>query len=657
MLNSIRNSRVSFSPPKLGGVRRGLNRILFFLFISLLPSLSFSQVGTWRNYLSYYEPQQICAAGDYLFVRASNSLYQYNQKDQSITTYDKVNGLSDTNIKLIAWSNQAKRLIAVYNNSNIDLVDVKGNITNISSLYTKTMTEDKTVSSIRIDGVYAYLVCGFGIVKVNLQKAEISETYTPNHPEYPTSLPDEDNSDFDKYISLVSTLSPGGPKYNYFGFLKYDNNRLYSCGGCPAAYRLPGCIQVLHNNEWEIYQDESISVQTGLDYINVACVDIDPLDNTHLFAGARSGLYEFKNGNFVHHYNNENSPIESFNGSAKTYEMILGLKYDHNGTLWFFNSQAPTQSLIEYTTEGQFISHYIPELMKLDAEGYIGKSLGNLSKLFFDSKGYLWFVNNHFISSSLYRHDLSNNSTISYSDFVNQDGTAITAMYGVSCVVEDKEGNMWIGTDVGPFVLEKSQIEAENPYYTQVKIPRNDGTNYADYLLNKVSITDICIDEANRKWIATDGDGVYLISADNLTQLQHFTKENSKLLSNSVQSIAINNNSGEVFFGSESGLCSYVSNATTVNEDLNNDQVWAYPNPVTPDFTGLITIVGLSYNADIKIVSPNGALIAEGRSNGGTFTWDGNDRKGNRVASGVYMVISATNDGKKGTVCKIAIIN
>jgi ligand-binding sensor domain-containing protein len=205
--------------------------------------------------------------------------------------------------------------------------------------------------------------------------------------------------------------------------------------------------------------------------------------------------------------------------------------------------------------------------------------------------------------------------------------------------------------------LEKSQIEADSPYYTQIKVPRNDGSNFADYLLNKVNITAICIDAGNRKWIGTNGDGVYLISADNLTQIHHFKTDNSKLLSDIVQSIAINNQTGEVFFGTEKGLCSFISDATVINEEMTKDNVWAYPNPVTPDYTGLITVVGLSFNADVKIVSSNGTLIAEGRSNGGSFTWDGNDKNGKRVASGIYMVITATSDGKKGTVCKIAIIN
>ena len=121
-------------------------------------------------------------------------------------------------------------------------------------------------------------------------------------------------------------------------------------------------------------------------------------------------------------------------------------------------------------------------------------------------------------------------------------------------------------------------------------------------------------------------------------------------------SIAINRLTGEVFFLTDEGLCSYISDATESTDEMTDDNVYAYPNPVTPDYTGLITVKGLSLNADVKICSSSGKLIAEGRSNGGTFTWDGCDRNGDKVASGIYMVITATSNGNKGTVCKIAII-
>jgi len=209
---------------------------------------------------------------------------------------------------------------------------------------------------------------------------------------------------------------------------------------------------------------------------------------------------------------------------------------------------------------------------------------------------------------------------------------------------------------VGPLMLLAKDISESNAVLQQVKVPRNDGTNFADYLLSGVDITCIAIDGGGRKWFGTNGNGVYLISEDNMEQVQHFTNSNSALLSNNIEAITINDKTGEVFFGTDNGLCSYMSDASATNENMTSDNVYAYPNPVEPDYTGLITIVGLSYNADVKIVTANGALVASGTSNGGSFTWDGCDLNGKRVASGVYMVETATSEGKKGTVCKIAIV-
>ena len=625
----------------------------FYLF-TFLPL--HAQIGTWHNYLSYHDIQQIREAGsDDIFVLASNGLYQYNKTDQSIRTYDKTNGLSDTYITNICWCPQAKRLIAVYQNSNIDLVDLKGNVTNISDLYNKLLTGDKTVSSIRIDGIYAYLICGFGIVKINMQRAEIADSYKPSNPDYPTSLPDEDNSDYDKYIDLVKTLRPDGPKYNTFGFMRFANEQLYTSGGGTTSTDVNGCIQVLKDREWFIFQDD-IEQYTGIRYLNITCLDYDPNDITHIFAGSRSGLYEFKNGNFVKHYNNINSPIEPFNGKSKNYQLVTGVKYDKQNNLWLLNSQAPTASLIQFS-DGKFTKFNHSEIMKLNDGEFINKSNGNLSNIIIDSQETIWFVNNNHYLPAIYHYNMDNDQIIAYESFVNQDGTRLNVQDGIRCVAEDLDNNIWIGSNSGPFMLERTEINNNGTTFTQVKVPRNDGTNYADYLLSGIDINCIAIDAGNRKWFGTNNNGVYLISADNMTQLQHFTAANSKLLSNTVLSLAINPTTGEVFFGTDKGLCSYVSDATQTNTEMTTDNVWAYPNPVEPGYNGPITITGLSMSADVKILTANGAIINEGHSNGGTYVWDGCDKKGRRVASGIYMVATATNKGEKGTVCKIAIIN
>ena len=266
---------------KLFNSSRLVKWLLPFTFLPLN-----AQVGTWQNYLAYYELQNICAAANkQLFVLASNSLYQYNQNDESITPYDKVSGLSDTYITHIAWNPKVQKLVAVYQNSNIDLIDTKGNVTNISALYTKIMTESKNVNRLIVDDIYVWLDCDFGYVKVNMQKAEISGTYQPNNPEYPTSLPDyNEYKDLETYRHVVETLSPIGPKYNHFYESIFLNEKLYTTGGYFLSgmndYNYPGTVQVFDGNNWTIYQD-NLSEITGYPYLDINCVSVDPLDETH----------------------------------------------------------------------------------------------------------------------------------------------------------------------------------------------------------------------------------------------------------------------------------------------------------------------------------------------------------------------------------------
>ena len=639
-----------------------MKKILVALLLLILNSqLLIGQIGTWHNYLSYAEPQQIQAAGNNLFVMASGALYQYNQNDQSIYTYDKVNGMSDVNIKHIRWCQQAKRLVVVYNNSNIDLVETNGNVINISDLYTKSIIGDKTVSSVRIDGVYAYLICDFGIVKVNVQRAEIADSYTPNHPDYPTTLPDEDNSDYDKYIELVKTLQPGGPKYNWFYESKFINGKLYTTGGqfLSGFFGMGriGTVQIFDGSNWTLYP-QTISSVTGFAYEDMNCIDVDPTDKNHVAVAGRCGLYEFQNGQLKAYHYKENSPIRPATTADNSrvlgddYTLINGIKYDSNGNLWVINSQAYDVNLLLLSKNGQWKKYTKETLFERNEKvGYEG-----MRNIMIDSRGLMWFVNTSGHGQCVVCYDINNDKIYRYNDFTNQDGTSNNSYIQVYNITEDKSGNMWVSTNKGPLYINKDEIGQDKVIFYQEKVPRNDGTNLADYLLTGIGIYAIAIDGGGRKWFGTIDNGVFLVSEDNMTQICHFTSENSPLISNNVLSISINSQTGEVFFLTDKGLCSYISDATEPNDEMTKDNVWAYPNPVKPGYTGPITITGLSYDADVKILSTNGALIAEGRSNGGTFIWDGCDKQGRRVASGVYMVATAISDGNKGTVCKIAII-
>ena len=411
------------------------------------------------------------------------------------------------------------------------------------------------------------------------------------------------------------------------------------------------------SDDWQIYQDTDLTAITGLtNYSYVTSLAIDPKNPNHVFAGARNGLYEFLDGQLVKQYNHSNSPIGMYLGNAAEFQMITGAVCDNEGNVWCLNSQSTTASLLKMNIEsGEWTSYDLPDLMKLTISSKT-HSLGCMTNMIVDSQGYIWFINDHYDLDSFYCFDPKSSQLVSiYKGFANQDGTTYND-YRPHCMVETADGDLWIGTKFGPFVLEYANRYTSNAALTQVKVPRNDGSNYADYLLSGVNISCMAIDGGGRKWIGTNGFGAYLISADNMTQLEYFTMDNSPLLSDNIESIAINNETGEVFFGTDKGLCSYMSDATEASIEMVKDNVYAYPNPVVPGYDGLITIVGLSLDADVKILSASGQLVAQGRSNGGSFTWNGCDRSGHRVASGIYMVAAATSEGKKGTVCKIAVI-
>ena len=649
-------------------------------------------VGTWKAYMAYHDITAIEKGGDILYILASDNLYSYNTHDQSIQTYDKVDILSDCGISNIIWNDKVKKLIIIYNNYNIDLLDQKDNIENISDYYNKSMTEDKTIYHMYNYQNFVFMSTGFGIVKVNVDKVEISETYqlgfkvdycyvengyiyaaSSTNGLYRAYMNDNllDKSNWNRVgeyqainktidpelLALANKLNPGGPEYNLFTFMKYHNGKLYTAGGGFSASedsQKPGIVQVLKDNEWQIYENNfNEKLDNGHHYLCAVTLDVDPKNDNHVFVGAKSGLFEFINGKFIASYNPNNSPL--VNATTIDYTLTMGVKYDDEGNLWCTNCYTPNSSLFKmsgYYPDYQWESHHKEALMS------DGRSLFMMEDIIIDSKKRIWFVNNHWGLPALICYNPSTDSFKVYSRFTNEDGATLTVRF-VRCVAEDLSGNIWIGTDVGPLYLDNENINTEptEAVFMQVKVPRNDGTNFADYLLSGVNISCMTIDGAGRKWFGTDNLGVYLISEDNITQVKHFTAANSKLLSDNVLSVAMNDKTGEVFFGTDKGLCSYMSDATATNDEMTKDNVYAYPNPVRPDYTGLITITGLSYNADIKIVTSNGILVAKGKSTGGSFTWDGNDLNGKRVASGIYMVQTATQTGDSGTVCKIAVIN
>lgn len=462
-------------------------------------------------------------------------------------------------------------------------------------------------------------------------------------------------------------IIPNSPVRNYCYFLRFDNerNKLLVAGGNLnyVGKNYEGTLMQLKDGIWTNFSEENIYEETHLPYRNLTSIIQAPDENgktNHFFAtSAGMGMYEFKDFKFVKLYDDENSTLESIyknHSETKVYIRCDGLNYDKEGNLWMTNTQVDSVVKIRMNN-GQWKSLYIDKL----------KGYPTMEKLMFDSKGRVWIISKRTVEdfkSGVYCLDYNGTITNRKDDkenFItsinNQDGIKYVSntMYAIA---EDKNGQIWIGSDQGPFLISNTDdfLNNSNFNYTQIKIPRNDGTNYADYLLNGTPITAISIDGGNRKWLGTDGYGVYLLSPDGQQTIHHFTSENSPLLSNIINSIAVNGQTGEVYFGTEKGLVSYMSDATEPAESLEENNIKVYPNPVRPEYEGPISITGFTTDCDIKITTQGGQVIYAGTSSGGTFTWNGKNQRGQRVATGVYYVLASDSEGKKGVAARILMV-
>lgn len=692
-----------------------MRKILFTLliYISTVFHAFGLAVGTWQVYPSYANLTEISPAGDVCFALASGSLFAYNNTTAETTVFNKTTGLAGIDISHIAWSQQAKRLVVAYGDGNIDLVSASGDITNVPGLYLSETVSDKTVSHIYIDRQFAYMSIGVGVMKLDAKKGVIADTYQLGFAVDHSYIKDgylyavskaqgtwrgllTDNL-LDKnrwqrvggYAALTDDrlnvrdastglwwtrndagllacyilaadgtrtyktegVLPEGPASNHFYRLYMHGGKLYSVAGFWAQENnagFPGEVHVWNGQNWSEFEQPT-SQMIGHDYIDLLCMDFDPKKEGHVMVGAKGGVYEFQDGKFIKHYGRQNSVLES-GVNSDNYTIVSTLKYADNGDLWVLNSMVDNPIWKIEHGSGNWVNYPHPE-MSTPAKYNLVSLLQSRY-----NKNIMWFANNYYMENRLYAYDFVNDKLVGHGpNFTNEDGTVITPVM-VYALAEDLDGNVWIASSNGPFYISSADAIAGNDAFIQHKVPRNDGTNLADYLLSDVKTRCIAVDGANRKWMGTE-NGVFLISSDCNTLLQHFTTENSPLPSNTVYDICIDNNSNIVYFATERGLCSYASDATQPSEEMTKDNVYAYPNPVTPEYTGKITIVGLSFNADVKIVTSNGVLVNQGRSTGGSYQWDGRDLKGKRVASGVYMVQAATETGDKGVVCRIAVVN
>lgn len=390
----------------------------------------------------------------------------------------------------------------------------------------------------------------------------------------------------------------------------------------------------------------------------------DPDDANVYYVGSFwDGVCKVKNNEDITCYNWLNSTITTIAGG---YACVApAFDFDKNNNLWVF-------SAIDKTTNPalHMLSSAARKKDEVAKTDWVSVKLGDIkggkdNKILACKKSNMFIISDGLWDGNLVGYDTkgtyentSDDTYMIWSKFIDQDGKNFDPIH-ICAIVEDQNGKVWLGTDNGVVEITKpANLTSEAMTINRIKVPRNDGTQLADYLLETLYVTSIAVDGTNKKWLGTLTSGVYLVSENGDEILEHFTAENSSLPSNTIYSLACDPNSNSVFIGTDVGLVEYSSATAPASADYSN--VYAYPNPVRPEYTGWITIKGLMDNSLVKIADAAGNVFYSTISEGGMVTWDGCNADGQRVKSGVYYVFASQNEeggSSSSAVTKILVVN
>lgn len=372
---------------------------------------------------------------------------------------------------------------------------------------------------------------------------------------------------------------------------------------------------------------------------------IDPInENSYFFSTRSNGMVQVLNGEIKAVHNSSNSPITKYMGADR---------FDSQGNLWCVRSASsdvnqvfvlPKDKIMATPSKSNWIIPTVPNIMqKTFFRANFAISKGTDIKVFcagdYQRPIVIWDDGGNI--SNL------NPRSRTFLSFLDQDDKAVTWNF-INSISSDNTGLIWVGLGSGIISFDPTQAFNENFRVNHIKVPRNDGTGLADYLLDGIYVTCVEPDGANRKWIGTNA-GLFLVSADGSQVIKEFTTDNSYLPSNLIYNVCCNTSTNSVFIVTSEGVLEYFSDTTPA--EPNFDNVIVYPNPVRPDFTGLLTISGLMDNSLLKITDSGGNVVKQLRSIGGMATWDCCNEGGDRVATGVYYVVaSSSEDGSSNSI-------
>ena len=636
--------------------------------LACLSTVCASAIGEWTVFPSSANYRRGEIFGNRIFLLSGNTLFSIDEQNlNDKLQYSRLTGLNGTSIFDIIVSEKVQRLIIVYTDGNIDFMDTEGHISNLPDYANKTVMGDRTITSLSERDGKLYVSTGFGFLIVNIAKEEFENTFYYDISEYEDGTYGYRTSSVsDERLAELNTLAKtDGVGSMSNRTLVYSNGILLTANSEDYRGSLFNERGIL--SAYDTYSDQWTTVNaTDINHLftdktawfqGVTSLVIDPHDSHHCYVGTFSlGIMEFNSMQLGSYYNAYNTTgIESIIPDTYT-SRIGGMTMSDDGYLWFMNTgvERPLRCL---TPSGAFLSFPVKDY------NVIQNGFDRLVQAKNDKYRFKWILGIRpweNCQGAIYYdggtpEDPNDDESVSFSTLTDQDGNRYNPKY-FNDIAEDKEGKMWLMTSSGPFVFD-SQIEAyKNPgSVRRVKIPRNDGTNYADYLLANVDCSCILVDANNQKWIGTSESGLYLLSADGLTQIEHFSTDNSPLPSDNILALAYDDVSGTVYISCEGGIVSYVTDA--IRGADNYSGIKCYPNPVRPEYSGMLHITGLKESTKIKICDINNHTVYSTVSQGGSISWDLVGESGQRIPSGVYFVYASAQTGNGSKVTKFLVIN
>jgi ligand-binding sensor domain-containing protein len=337
-------------------------------------------------------------------------------------------------------------------------------------------------------------------------------------------------------------------------------------------------------------------------------------------------------------FNRDNTGMQGIPDNPN-YIVVSGFVEDSQNNLWVLNKYPVDRKPLSMRTSDTSWHHFlIPAAPNIVLDGYTRLGIDPYDTKWISCesrKGVFYFNENKTIEETT--DDIS--GFLSINDGINTED--------IRDVAVDRRGDVWVATSLGVNIITNTSM---------VFSSGNAGLDISSvFVLRQQSVNVIAVDPLNQKWIGTN-EGLLLVNSDGSRLLTTFTAENSALLSNQIRSIAIDENNGIIYVGTDDGLTSF---ETPFIKPLENfDKLFVFPNPFyLNDRENLLTIDGLIRDTEIKILSISGTLVNQFFSPGGrTAYWDGKNDKGEFVNTGVYLIVAFDQEGNSVVTGKVAVL-